>query len=190
MSKGSYIIVWRCAPYRLIVTSELVRLLSRWPWNTLRNYMCGVSLVAGRSKGSAIRWGAWSADCGGWVGRETVNRKRKLSAVFLQPIQNPSYMSHVLLLCILFLSVKLYFIYVWHVYVTPKTYKCFGTIIIKDGRYTFTFFETKRVKSGSETNSACYSVAGTHKWLGINRSRREDGQPSLYTAEARMIKLY
>jgi hypothetical protein len=24
-------------------------------------------------------------------GRETVNRKRKLSAVFLQPIQNPSY---------------------------------------------------------------------------------------------------
>jgi hypothetical protein len=25
----------------------------------------------------------------------------KLSAVFLQPIQNPSYMSHVLLLCIL-----------------------------------------------------------------------------------------
>jgi hypothetical protein len=27
--------------------------------------------------------------------RETVNRKRKLSAVFLQPIQNSSYMSHV-----------------------------------------------------------------------------------------------
>jgi hypothetical protein len=34
-------------------------------------------------------------------GRETVKRKRKLSAGFLQPIQNPSYMSHVLLLCIL-----------------------------------------------------------------------------------------
>jgi hypothetical protein len=44
---------------------------------------------------------------GGWGGRgrETVNRKRKLSAVFLQPIQNPSYMSHVLLLCISFLRV-------------------------------------------------------------------------------------
>jgi hypothetical protein len=28
---------------------------------------------------------------GFWVGRETVNKKRKLSAVFLQPIQNPSY---------------------------------------------------------------------------------------------------
>jgi hypothetical protein len=38
-------------------------------------------------------------------GRETVNRERKLSAVFLQPIQNPSYMSHVLLLCISFLLV-------------------------------------------------------------------------------------
>jgi hypothetical protein len=38
-------------------------------------------------------------------GRETVNRKRKLSAVFLQPIQNPSYISHVLLQCISFLHV-------------------------------------------------------------------------------------
>jgi hypothetical protein len=37
--------------------------------------------------------------------RETVKRKRKLSAVFLQPIQNPSYMSHALLLCISFLRV-------------------------------------------------------------------------------------
>jgi hypothetical protein len=42
---------------------------------------------------------------GGGEGRETVNRKRKLSAVFLQPIQNPSYMSHVLLLCVSFLRV-------------------------------------------------------------------------------------
>jgi hypothetical protein len=40
----------------------------------------------------------------GGGGRETVNRKRKLSAVFLQPIQNPSYMSHVLLLCISFFT--------------------------------------------------------------------------------------
>jgi hypothetical protein len=42
---------------------------------------------------------------GGGGGRKTVNRKRKLSAVFLPPIQNPSYMSHVLLLCISFLRV-------------------------------------------------------------------------------------
>jgi hypothetical protein len=40
-----------------------------------------------------------------WGGRETVNRKRKLLAVILQPIQNPSYMSHVLLLRISFLRV-------------------------------------------------------------------------------------
>jgi hypothetical protein len=46
--------------------------------------------------GARILWGR---------GRETVNRKRKLSAVFLQPIQNPSYMSHVLLLCVSFLRV-------------------------------------------------------------------------------------
>jgi hypothetical protein len=37
--------------------------------------------------------------------RETVNRKRKLSAVFLPLIQNPAYMSHVLLLCISFICV-------------------------------------------------------------------------------------
>jgi hypothetical protein len=34
---------------------------------------------------------------------------RKLSAGFLQPIQNPSYMSHVLLLCISFLRVLVVF---------------------------------------------------------------------------------
>jgi hypothetical protein len=78
---------------------------SRWPWNTLRNYMCRVSLVEGKSGGSAIRWGAWRAHCVVGGGRKTVNGKRKLSAVFIQPIQNPSYMSHVLLLCISFLRV-------------------------------------------------------------------------------------
>jgi hypothetical protein len=67
--------------------------------------ICLVSLVAGRSgrKRYTMRRmerGLWA---GGGGGRETVNRKRKLSAVFLQPIQNPSYMSHVLLLCISFL---------------------------------------------------------------------------------------
>jgi hypothetical protein len=48
------------------------------------------------------------------------------------------YMSYVLLLCISFYAYWLYFIYAWHVYVSPKTYKLFGTFIIKDGRYTFT----------------------------------------------------
>jgi hypothetical protein len=105
---------------------------SRWLWNTLRNYMCGVSLVAGRSRGKRytmrrMERGLWR---GGGGGRETVNRKRKISAVFLQPIQNPSYMSHVLLICITFIC-------------APKTYKWLGTFIIKDGRYKFTFFTEK-----------------------------------------------
>jgi hypothetical protein len=69
--------------------------------------VCVVSLSRCRKEWgeSALGWGAWSADCGGGGGRETVNRKRKLSAGFLQPIQIPSYMSHVLLLCISFLRV-------------------------------------------------------------------------------------
>jgi hypothetical protein len=67
--------------------------------------MCGVSLVAGRSGGEALCDEAHGARIWGGGGRETVNRKRKLSAVFLQPIQNPSYISHVLLLCISFLRV-------------------------------------------------------------------------------------
>jgi hypothetical protein len=61
-----------------------------------------VSLVAGRNGGSEIMIINDEAHGARVVGggRETANRKRKLSAVFLQPIQNPSYMSHVLLLCI------------------------------------------------------------------------------------------
>jgi hypothetical protein len=62
-----------------------------------------VSLVAGRSGGK--RYTMRRMERGLWGGRETVNRKRKLSVVFLQPIQNPSYVSHVLLLCISFLRV-------------------------------------------------------------------------------------
>jgi hypothetical protein len=65
--------------------------------------ICSVSLVAGRSGGK--RYTMRRMERGLWAGggdRETVYRKRKLSAVFLQPIQNPSYMSHVLLLCISF----------------------------------------------------------------------------------------
>jgi hypothetical protein len=42
---------------------------------------------------------------GGGGGRETGKKKRKISAEFLKQIQNPSDMSHVLLLCISFLRV-------------------------------------------------------------------------------------
>jgi hypothetical protein len=65
--------------------------------------ICVVSLVAERSGGN--RYTMRHMERGLWGGRETVNRKRKLSAVFLQPIQNPSCMSHVLLQCISFLRV-------------------------------------------------------------------------------------
>jgi hypothetical protein len=45
MSKGYFIIVWPCAPSCKIVTSELIPLFfsQRWPWNTLRNRVCGVA---------------------------------------------------------------------------------------------------------------------------------------------------
>jgi hypothetical protein len=67
--------------------------------------VCVVLLVAGRVGGKRDnnnkRYTMRRMERGLWRGgRETVNRKRKLSAVFLQPIQNPSYKSHVLLLCI------------------------------------------------------------------------------------------
>jgi hypothetical protein len=54
-------------------------------------------------------------------------------------VPNHLYVFAILLLCISFYVYWLYFIYVWHIYVSPKTYKWFGTFIIKDGRYTFTF---------------------------------------------------
>jgi hypothetical protein len=66
--------------------------------------ICVVSLVAGRCGGK--RYTIRRMEHGLWGGgREIVKGKRKLSAVFLQPIQNPSYLSHVLLLCISFLRV-------------------------------------------------------------------------------------
>jgi hypothetical protein len=52
--------------------------------------MCGVSLVAGRSGGKRYTRRRMERELWGAVvgSRETVNRKRKLSAVFLQPIQD------------------------------------------------------------------------------------------------------
>jgi hypothetical protein len=72
--------------------------------------MCVVSLVA-RSGGKRytmrlMERGLWG---GGGGRRETGKKKRKISAVFLQPIQNPLYMSHVLLLCISYLRVLVVF---------------------------------------------------------------------------------
>jgi hypothetical protein len=90
--------------------------LSRWPWNTLRNHMCGVSLVAGRSGGSAIRWGVWSADCG--VGR-AIGKQKTEKESFQQCFYNRYKILHTChtYCCYTyhFYAYWLYFIYVWHV---------------------------------------------------------------------------
>jgi hypothetical protein len=66
--------------------------------------ICVVSRLLQEGVGKALYDKVYGARIVGGV-RKTVNRKRRLSAVFLQLIQNPSYMSHVLLLCISFLRV-------------------------------------------------------------------------------------
>jgi hypothetical protein len=135
--KGYYIIVWRCVPHRQIVTSELVWLLSHWPWNTLRNYMWCRLLQEG--VGEALYDEAHGARIVGegvgkqWTEKESVqqyfyNRYKILHTCHTYCC----YAYH-------FYAYWLYFIFVWHVYVSPKTYKWFGTFIIKYGRYTFTF---------------------------------------------------
>jgi hypothetical protein len=115
---------------------------SRWPWNTLRNYMCGVACCRKeRGKRYTMRRmerGFW----GGGVGKEWTEKEN-----FQQYFYNRYKILHIChtYCCYAyhFYAYWLYFIYVWHVYVSPKTYKCVGTFIIKDGRYTFTFFRWK-----------------------------------------------
>jgi hypothetical protein len=50
--------------------------------------ICVVPLVAGRSGGKRYTVRCMERGLWGGGGRETMNRKRKLSAVFLQPIQD------------------------------------------------------------------------------------------------------
>jgi hypothetical protein len=89
---------------------------------------------------NAIRWGAWSAGlCGGGIGKQWTEKEN-----FQQYFYNRYKILHTChtycCYTYYFYAYWLYFIYVWHVYVSPKTYKWFGNFIIKDGRYTFTFF--------------------------------------------------
>jgi hypothetical protein len=147
MSKGYYIIVWRCAPHRQIVTSELVRLLSRWPWNTLRKYMWCRLLQEG--VGEALYDEVNEARIvGGRVGKQWTKKES-----FQQCFYNRYKILHTChtYCCYAynFYAYWFYFICVWHVYVSPKTYKWFGTFIIKDGRYTFTFLSIFSFKTGS-----------------------------------------
>jgi hypothetical protein len=63
--------------------------------------VCVVSLVAGRSGGKRYRLSAWSADCGGG-GREMVNRKRKLSAVFYNRLKSFIHVTRIAAMHIIF----------------------------------------------------------------------------------------
>jgi hypothetical protein len=98
-----------------------------------------------------------SAGCGGGVGNHYVstcvearvveggfgNQWTKINLYLpslMMKVSNHLYVFAILLLCLSFYAYWLYFIYVWHVHVSPKTYKWFGTFIIKDERYTFTFW--------------------------------------------------
>jgi hypothetical protein len=87
--------------------------------------------------GSALGWGAWSADCG-VIGKQWTEKES-----FQQYFYNRYKILHTChtYCCYAyhFYAYWLYFIYVWHVYVSPKKYKWSGTFVIKDGRYAFTF---------------------------------------------------
>jgi hypothetical protein len=111
---------------------------SRWPWNTLRNYMCDVSLVAGKSGGK--RYTMRRMERGLWGVEKQWTEKESFQQYFYNRYKI-LYTCHTFCCYAYnFYAYWLYFIYVWHVYVSPKTYKWLGTFIIKDGRYTFTFF--------------------------------------------------
>jgi hypothetical protein len=86
-------------------------------------------------------------------------------------------MLHILLLCVSFFYVyRLYFINAWHVYEWPKTYTWSGTFILKDGRYTFTFFSlyiqqwymsyrfVGSLQIGSGWNWSCSQAASKPVW--------------------------
>jgi hypothetical protein len=111
---------------------------SRWPWNTLRNYMCGVACCR-KEWWEALYDEAHGARILGGLGKQWTEKES-----FQQYFYNRYKVLHTChtYCCYAyhFYAYWFYFIYVWHVYVSPKTYKWSGTFIIKDGRYTFTSF--------------------------------------------------
>jgi hypothetical protein len=91
-----------------------------------------------------------------------------------------------------FYAYWLYFIYVWHVYVSHKTYKWIGTFIIKDGRYTFTFFVPLLLPQSSPTQVLTqrvwrltfreYSKCVTRYTICVSVAVNVPGMTSLYGA--------
>jgi hypothetical protein len=99
--------------------------------------VCVVSLVAGRSGGKRgndnKRYTMWRMERGLWGGG--VGKQWTEKESFQQYFYNRYKILHI---C------HTYCCYVYRLYVSPKTYKWFGTFIIKDGRCTFTFFNLLR----------------------------------------------
>jgi hypothetical protein len=78
MSKGYYIIVWRCAPFRSWRQNSF-DCFSRWPWNTLRNYMCFACCRKEWGKRYTMRRmerGLWG------VGKQWTEKKKAFSSIF------------------------------------------------------------------------------------------------------------
>jgi hypothetical protein len=70
-----------------------------------------------------------------------------------------------------FYAYRLYYINVWHVYEWPKTYTWSGTFILKDGRYTFTFFP-RVLRNKSEHENAPKHELSKQNLLNTNLWRK------------------
>jgi hypothetical protein len=117
---------------------------SRWPWNTLRNCMCGVACCRkewGKRNNDNKRYTMRRIERGFWgvVVGEKWTEKESIQQYFYNRYKILYKCHTYCCYAYHFYAYWLYFIYVWHVYVSPKTCKRFGTFILKDGRYTFTF---------------------------------------------------
>jgi hypothetical protein len=112
--------------------------------------VCVVSLVAGRSgeKRYTMRRmerGFW----GGGVGKQWTEKES-----FQQYFYSRYKILH---------TCHTYCCYAYHLYVSPKTYKWFGTFIIKDGRYTFTFFSFKLNTTYKVCNIAFFNIVQSNR---------------------------
>jgi hypothetical protein len=95
-----------------------------WPWNALRNRICGGACCGGSGGReiiiNAIRWGAWYYSIVLNACRVTIMADTGIDAFKKQ--RNAEYAKQ------------------YRMKRKLLTYKWFGTFIIKDGRYTFIFF--------------------------------------------------
>jgi hypothetical protein len=102
MSKGYYIIVWRCLPYRQIVTSELVWLVLALTLEHVTSlYVWCLSRCRKEWGESALGWGARSADCGRGVGKQWT-KKKAFSRIFTADSKSFIHVTHIAAMHIIF----------------------------------------------------------------------------------------